>query len=31
MTYELAFSLLNISVMPAWALLVLLPRAKITR
>ena len=31
MTYELAFSLLNISVMPAWALLILLPRAGVTR
>ena len=30
MTYDLAFSLLNISVMPAWFLLVLLPRAGIT-
>lgn len=30
MTYELAFSLLNLSVMPAWALLILLPRAGIT-
>ena len=30
MPYELAFSLLNISVMPAWALLILLPRAKVT-
>lgn len=31
MTYDLAFSLLNISVMPAWALLILLPRARITQ
>jgi len=31
MTYDLAFSLLNLSVMPAWALLIMLPRAKITR
>ncbi|MEO9971034.1 MAG: ABA4-like family protein [Hyphomonadaceae bacterium] len=30
MTYDLAFSLLNISVMPAWVLLILLPRAGIT-
>lgn len=31
MTYDLAFSLLNLSVMPAWALLILLPRAGITK
>jgi len=31
MTYDLAFSLLNLSVMPAWALLILLPRAGLTK
>ena len=31
MTYDLAFSLLNLSVMPAWALLIIFPRANITR
>ena len=31
MTYDQIFSLINLSVMPAWALLILLPRAGITR
>ncbi|MEM7327961.1 MAG: ABA4-like family protein [Pseudomonadota bacterium] len=31
MTWETGFSLINFLVMPAWALLVFLPRAKITR
>jgi hypothetical protein len=31
MTYEQIYFLLNLSVIPAWALLVFLPRAKITR
>ena len=31
MTYDQIFSLTNLSVMPAWALLVLLPRAGITQ
>lgn len=31
MTYDLAFSLINLSVMPAWALLILLPRADLTQ
>ena len=31
MTYDQIFSLINFSVMPAWALLILLPRANITK
>lgn len=31
MTYELAFSLLNLSVFPAWILLIIFPRADITK
>ena len=31
MTYDQIFSLINLSVIPAWALLILLPRAGITR
>lgn len=31
MTYDTIFGLLNASVVPAWALLILLPRASITR
>ena len=31
MTYEILFSLINLSVMPAWLLLAILPRAGITR
>ena len=31
MSWELGFSAVNLLVMPAWALLILLPRAKITR
>lgn len=31
MTYDLAFSLLNLSVVPAWLLLILLPRAQVTK
>jgi len=31
MTYEHIFSAINIAVMPAWALLIFLPRAKITK
>ena len=31
MTWETGFSLINLLVMPAWALLIFLPRAKITR
>lgn len=31
MTSALAFSLINLAVMPAWALLILLPRARVTQ
>ena len=31
MSWELGFSAVNLLVMPAWALLILLPRAKVTR
>lgn len=31
MTWETGFSIINLMVMPAWALLILLPRAKITQ
>lgn len=31
MTYDQIFSLINLSVMPAWALLILFPRAGVTR
>lgn len=31
MTYELAFSAINLSVMPAWLLLIALPRSGLTR
>ncbi|MEM9573209.1 MAG: ABA4-like family protein [Pseudomonadota bacterium] len=31
MTWETGFSIINLMVMPAWALLIFLPRAKITR
>ena len=31
MTFELAFSLINLSVMPAWALLIIFPHGSITK